>query len=513
VCNKCKIILVEANSAQNSDLATAVRSAARMGATEISNSYGGPEAGNTPAAIREAYDQPGIVVTASTGDDGWYGWDLANHHKTVNPRTPTGWSNNKPNTPAAYPTVVAVTGTALTLHTDGTRAVEGVWNENGLDDSKGLANGFWQGEWGASGGGCSKIYPAPTWQSSLASYSNNGCKGKRMAGDVAALGDPYTGFDVYNKPDGWQTYGGTSLSSPLIAAMWALAGGAGSEKYPAKSLYDNLHYRPSGISDVTLGGNAFCAGDAKSTCSSVLKAQVPTGNPNNLVNNNTHYSGGWTGLLDCGYAYDGGPGLIAADKQCNARTGYDGASGVGAPSGLTMFQPTRITARIAAPAALQLNTAQDWSATNFVDGLAGATASSYAWTWGDSSPPSTGASIAHTFTRAGTHKVTLTITDNFGQVGVFTRTITVGVPPTAVINGPTSVQVGHAATWRSANSSDQNTGGSIATRAWSIGAIQVGTSVSISHTFAHTGTYTLKLRVVDNTGLVGTKSITVTVTR
>jgi hypothetical protein len=490
-----------------------VRTAVRLGATEISNSYGGPELANVPASIRSAYDQPGIVVTASTGDDGWYGWDMANHHKTTNPRTPTGWSNNKPNTPAAYPTVVAVTGTALMLNPDGSRAAESVWNENGLDDSKGLSGGFWQREWGASGGGCSKIYSAPAWQSGVAGYSSNGCKGHRLAGDVAALGDPYTGFDVFNKPDGWQTYGGTSLSSPLIAAMWALAGGAGSERYPAKSLYDNLRFRPAGISDVTVGGNAFCAGDGKKNCSAVLNGQVGTGNPNNLVNNNTHYSGGWTGLLDCGYAYNGGPGLIAADKQCNAAAGYDGASGVGAPLGLTMFQPTQITARLVAPAVLRLKKSQNWSATDFADGLAGATASSYTWTWGDGSPASTGAATAHTFTRAGTHKVTLTIADNFGQQRAFTKTITVGVPPTAVISGPTTVRRNHNATWRSSRSSDKNTGGRIVARRWSINGDQVATSGSLAGAFNRVGKYSVKLTVVDNTGLVGRKTITVHVTR
>lgn len=43
VCPKCKILLVEANSASLEDLATAVNEAFSLGATEISNSYGGPE--------------------------------------------------------------------------------------------------------------------------------------------------------------------------------------------------------------------------------------------------------------------------------------------------------------------------------------------------------------------------------------------------------------------------------------------------------------------------------------
>jgi hypothetical protein len=399
-----------------------VNTAARLGATEISNSYGGPEAANVPNSIKNAYNHPGIVITASTGDDGWFSWDLANGG---------GRSANKTNTPAAYSTVVAVTGTKLDLNPDGTRLDESVWNENGLDN---LVGGFTQFQpMGASGGGCSSIYAAQPWQSAVSNYVNMGCKtGKRVAGDVAADGDPQTGFDFFNSYDTgpnatfphWIPIGGTSLSSPLVAAMWALAGGAGSEKYPAKSLYDRLKYTPSSRFDVTEGGNSWCAGDNKTHCSNVLKSKIGggNGNPNNLT-----IAGHPAGILDCGYHFNGTTGTLAHDKQCYATTGYDGASGVGTPVGLSLFVPTRITVKISGPGTLPVHTQGTWSAANFADGIEGATAVSYKWTWGDGTAATTtpNTSAPHTFGHTGTFKITLTVTDSSGQKGSVTKTVKV----------------------------------------------------------------------------------------
>lgn len=416
-CNACSILLVEADTSRSIDLAVAVNTAARLGATEISNSYGGPESAHPSPRIKNAYDHPGIVITASTGDDGWFSWDLANGG---------GRSANRTNTPAAYPSVVAVTGTKLVLKSDGTRNAETVWNENGADNRIG---GFVaRRPMGASGGGCSAIYAAKLWQRTVANYASMGCRrGLRAAADVAAVADPRTGFDVYDtygpQDNGWETIGGTSLSSPVVAAMWALAGGAGSERYPAKSLYDRLKYTAaSSRYDVKVGGNSWCAGDRKSDCSAFLKRHVSgsNGNPNSL-----RIAGHAAGILDCGYKFSGAKGTIAKDGQCYAKRGYDGASGVGAPKGLTIFQPTKITARIVPPDPVQVHVESDWSAT-VSDGIASATLS-YRWSWGDGTNPTTttGTTVPHTYHVTGTFNVTLTVTDNFGQTRSGAKTITV----------------------------------------------------------------------------------------
>ena len=57
VCEKCKILLVEANAPTNADLAAAVNAAVKLGATEVSNSYGGSE----EAGEESAYDYPGVA--------------------------------------------------------------------------------------------------------------------------------------------------------------------------------------------------------------------------------------------------------------------------------------------------------------------------------------------------------------------------------------------------------------------------------------------------------------------
>ena len=88
----------------------------------------------------------------------------------------------------------------------------------------------------------------------------------RLSADVAAVGDSLTGFDIYDSYDcgitcgdaapEWVTVGGTSLAAPIIAAVFALAGGAHGVPYPALTLYGH----PGRAYDVTVGGNGWCSG-------------------------------------------------------------------------------------------------------------------------------------------------------------------------------------------------------------------------------------------------------------
>ena len=61
VCEECKIILVEANSNSISDLAAADEEAYNLGATEVSNSWGGTE-GSGDTSYEADFDHPGVVV-------------------------------------------------------------------------------------------------------------------------------------------------------------------------------------------------------------------------------------------------------------------------------------------------------------------------------------------------------------------------------------------------------------------------------------------------------------------
>ena len=73
--------------------------------------------------------------------------------------------------------------------------------------------------------------------------------------------------------------GGTSLSAPLIGAVYALAGNASNWNYPAQSVYDNA----GSLHDVTTGTNGTCGGSVL-TCSAGLGFDLPTGigTPNGL---------------------------------------------------------------------------------------------------------------------------------------------------------------------------------------------------------------------------------------
>lgn len=316
LCNKCKIVLVLANTSNFSDLAVAENTAAAM-AGIVSNSYGGAES-NSPASatLQNAYKHPGKVILASAGDNGMFDWDFVNNSSHN--------SNNAPEQPSSFNTVVAVGGTSLFLNADATRSSEVVWNENGSADGLGL--GFAQ-PLGATGGGCSKFYAPRPAQASVAKYSETTCGTKRLANDVSAIADPYTGFDTYNTTgaSGWGTIGGTSLASPVVAALWALAGGSGGVQYPANSLYKHFKSAPGTLFDVTGGGNGICDAAPAYICAQATNS----GNSPNTAG---------AGILDC--AWKGTTNTLATGRrECDAAVGYDGPTGVGTPKGLGAFKP------------------------------------------------------------------------------------------------------------------------------------------------------------------------------
>lgn len=230
ICPDCRIILVQANSASLADLAAAVNTAAALGAYVISNSYGGSETGST--SFESAYNHSGIAITVSTGDSG-FGVQF----------------------PASSNHVVAVGGTSL--RRDG--SARG-WNETA---------------WSGAGSGCSTLYAKPSWQ------TDTGCA-RRTAADVSAVADPATGVAVYGPTTnlssaGWQVYGGTSASAPIIAAIFA-SDGSNSYAYPAQGIYVNRAY----LNDVISGSNGSCG---SYLCNAVPGFDGPTGlgTPNGLT--------------------------------------------------------------------------------------------------------------------------------------------------------------------------------------------------------------------------------------
>jgi hypothetical protein len=381
-CPNCKILLVEANNSSNANLASAVNMAVALGATEVSNSYGGPEIG-TGTTEQAAYDHPGVPIVASTGDDGYYGWDWVNEFGPFE-------GDEMPSAPAALPSVVAVGGTSLDLNSDGTRADETVWNNNGPGDEDGLANGEREG---ATGGGCSKRFAAQLWQRDTTNFAASGCGEKRLDADVSAVADPLTGLDIYdtfncggpcNFPRvevGWVTIGGTSLSAPFISSLYALAGGGQGVSDPALTLYDHAA-DPALRFDVTEGGSGFCGGKS---------------------------------VAECGHANSFGEGVIDCEgtTACNAVSGLDGPSGIGTPKGLGLFKPLLPTATISPPASLTAGAAASFSANASSDPHPGGTITGASWNWGDGTGGS-GVSTSHSYAAPGVYTVTLSVTDSYG---------------------------------------------------------------------------------------------------
>ncbi|HEY5287614.1 MAG TPA: S8 family serine peptidase [Solirubrobacteraceae bacterium] len=307
VCQNCKILLVEASIPSYRDLEKAEEEAVELGATEISNSWGGPQEGSNGSA----FDHPGTVIAAAAGDDGYLNWTgIEAAEKATQEGRESGYFAGA-DYPAASPDVVAVGGTKLTM-SQGTRRSESVWNEDPSPENTNQ---------GAGGGGCSLSFAAQPWQQAVPDWSQVGCGSQRAVADVSADADPYTGVAIYdsvpsvqeepsgklvNKPLGWWPIGGTSVASPIVASMFALAGGSHHVEYPAQTLYS--HLGSSLLHDVTTGGNGAC-NDVYSSCSGSMEPLSP---------------------LDCGSV-----ALI-----CKAAGGYDGPTGIGTPNGLGAFEPS-----------------------------------------------------------------------------------------------------------------------------------------------------------------------------
>ena len=235
VCPNCKILLVEATSSSFANLGAAVNEAAALGANAISNSYGS-SSDTADSTYGTYYNHPGIAVTASSGDSG-YGTSY----------------------PASSHYVTAVGGTTLTASS--------------------TTRGWTETAWADAGSGCSSLNTALTGQASF----STGCSGRAEA-DVSAVADPATGVSVYDSyaylgSSGWLTFGGTSVSSPIIASVYALAGNAA-------SIDNNYPYTHStALYDVTSGSNGSCT----------------------------------------------------TSQWCTARSGWDGPTGLGTPNGVTGF--------------------------------------------------------------------------------------------------------------------------------------------------------------------------------
>ena len=177
---KSKVFLVEAASNSFADLLFAERKAAALvaaaGGGEVSNSWGSNEfAAETGSAFTAPFTKAKVVFFASTGD------------------------NQSPSFPAVAPNVVAAGGTTVNRTAAGDFVGETSWSE--------------------AGAGPSAFFPRPSFQNSVAPVVGS----HRGIGDLAAVANPNTGVWVRFRNQ-WHVLGGTSVSSPILAAIANTAG-------------------------------------------------------------------------------------------------------------------------------------------------------------------------------------------------------------------------------------------------------------------------------------------------
>jgi subtilase family serine protease len=161
----------------------------------------------------------GIGIYFSSGDN--------SDESQVEGYTTTDW-------PASSPFVTAVGGTSLAV---------GATNNYLFETGWGTATSSWTGsDWSptppgpwlyGAGGGVSRIFPEPDYQVGVVPPGVFQAQGRlgRAVPDISAVGDPNTGYligETQTFPDNSVKYseyriGGTSLSSPLIAGIMALA--------------------------------------------------------------------------------------------------------------------------------------------------------------------------------------------------------------------------------------------------------------------------------------------------
>jgi kumamolisin len=237
-------------------------------ASTISSSWGecendtGASYAQAENTIFEQIAAQGQSLFSSSGDTGAFDCIRSDGTTVVNV-----------NDPASQPWVTSVGGTSFEGDNPGTnphpgtpaKGVETVWNVDNLcsDQAAAAGNGgqggfFWCAETGADGGGSSQFWGRPFYQrgpgvnSKSTTYSGEAVSNGETActlatagtpcretPDISAMADPYNGYAEYCTGDastidsacatfsgsepapGWFAIGGTSLSSPLWAALIA----------------------------------------------------------------------------------------------------------------------------------------------------------------------------------------------------------------------------------------------------------------------------------------------------
>jgi hypothetical protein len=309
ICPNCHIDLFEANTANLPDLGTA-ENAAAAAAKFVSNSWASTVGAYPGESVFDTkyFNHPGVAITVASGD---YGFGATY--------------------PGSSPLVTSVGGTYLNQTSSGTWT-QTVWSGQGTGSGTGTA------------AGCSSGEPEPAWGlNASGSLASSQCA-NRTQNDMAAVADAPDGVQVVSSDpmcDGFCQAYGTSVATPIIAAMYALAGNPTPNTYLSSYLYQD----PSGLTHITSGSDGTCDRpflcNAAKSLSDGYNGPTGLGVPNgNLKPFKNSASGNVVSVINPGtYDLQAGlryslPAIKAYDDSTSAQTLTYSASGL--PAGLSI---------------------------------------------------------------------------------------------------------------------------------------------------------------------------------
>ena len=205
----------------------------QAGAGVVSMSWANPEDSNATNDWSGIFTNPSVSYVAASGDNG-----------TQDGAMGVEW-------PAAHSNVISTGATSLIYDPDRQLVVS-------------------ETAWRDSGGGISSYEAMPDYQRAYLSLKQtnifNQAQGFRCVPDVSYVGDPYTGVSVWitdpkSKRGGWVTMGGTSASTPQVAALIARRRSLGrNEQAPANPYFYGTNSELL-LWDIVSGSNGYEAGD------------------------------------------------------------------------------------------------------------------------------------------------------------------------------------------------------------------------------------------------------------
>jgi subtilase family serine protease len=275
----------------------------------ISNSYG-DTGENLPADEVKAFNQisiqavlEGIGVYFSSGDNG---------DEVARLGTPSA------DFAASAPWITAVGGTSLAVGKDGKQIFETGWETGKSSLTNGVYAPAAPGAYtSGAGGGTSRLFPQPFYQKgvvpdALAEQNQKGNQKGRVVPDISAVGDPNTGFLVGQTqtfPEGahYDQYriGGTSLSSPVLAGIMAVADSV-----------DHVHHGFINPAIYQLTSHTAAISDVKHVDAAVARVDY------------ANHVDASAGLLTSARSFD------YQNLTIHTTPGYDNVTGLGSPNGL-----------------------------------------------------------------------------------------------------------------------------------------------------------------------------------